>query len=121
MHRMWVNASGNREYYMSCSPVKIDGVGQPTTVTPKGSPLLIANLQADPSLEPWADSHWASCNTKDDTSILFPDKYKGVNPVIRAPKALNLQAFPGGDNPICGSDNPDTLKALGKLDAILNA
>jgi hypothetical protein len=99
---------------MSCSPVKVEGVGPPTTTTPKGSPILIANLQAHPGLAPSEDPIAAKCYTVEGTSILFPAKYKEVQPVIRAPKTLNLQAFSKKDNPTCGSDNPDTLKALRK-------
>jgi hypothetical protein len=97
---------------MSCSPVKIIGVGASVSVTPQGSPLLIANLQADPSALPANDQIWASCHTDDSTAIIYPNMYEGYDPVIRAPKALNLVPFPGGENLVCASNNSNTVKAL---------
>ena len=97
---------------MLCSPVKIIGVGASISVTPQSSPLLIANLQADPSALPANNQIWASCHTDDLTAIIYPDIYKGYELVIQAPKALNLVPFPGGENLVCTSNNSNTVKAL---------
>ncbi|EKG09585.1 hypothetical protein MPH_13372 [Macrophomina phaseolina MS6] len=51
------------------------------------------------------------CRTQDSTSVEYPDRYKGFNAVIRAPVALNLHPFPGG-NSSCSSDNPEIVEAL---------
>lgn len=115
----WLNASGNREFYMSCSCVTIRGNSTATTTTPSGPPLLIANLPAQPPSSPAEypieDPIWQVCHTLDDTSIEYPSRYQGVNPVIQAPVALSLQPFLGGNNTTCGSDNPDTVSALGRF------
>ncbi|KFY66252.1 hypothetical protein V496_02129 [Pseudogymnoascus sp. VKM F-4515 (FW-2607)] len=91
----WINASGNREYYMSCSPVEIIGVGSGTSITPAGPPLLVANL----------DPIRGDCYTNDETSVIYPHKYIGDTPVERAPVALGLQSFPSQNSDRCGSDN----------------
>jgi hypothetical protein len=112
LSRVWINATGKRELYMSCSCVMIKGSGPPTNVTPNGPPLFIANLQVNPSLPPSNDPFWRQCNTKEGTSIIYPKRYEGINPVIVAPKALNLQQFSGPTNGTCGSDNENTINAL---------
>ena len=117
----WVNASGNREFYMSCSCISIQGNSTATTTTPHGPPLLIANLPAqapnNPSTQPTNDSIWEQCHTLDDTSIIYPLRYQGVNPAIYAPVALNLQPFLGGNDTTCGSDNQAMVSALGRFDS----
>lgn len=114
----WINASGNREYYMSCSCVSILGSSS-ATITPNGPPLLIANLPAqppsNPSIPPMNDPVWERCHTSDDTSVIYPLKYQGVNSVIDAPAALHLQPFLGGNESTCGSDNLDMVSALGRF------
>lgn len=110
--RSWINATGNREYYMSCSCVTIRGSGKGNATMPGGSPLLIANLQANLNVLPSDDTFWSRCNTVEGTSVIYPEKYKGLNAVVRAPIALNLQDFPGQDDPTCGSDNKNTIDAL---------
>ncbi|RKP12146.1 hypothetical protein BJ684DRAFT_11926, partial [Piptocephalis cylindrospora] len=42
----WVNAMGNREYYMNCADVHIDGSGSEVT----GPALLVANLDGYPTI-----------------------------------------------------------------------
>ncbi|PVH70820.1 lytic polysaccharide monooxygenase, partial [Cadophora sp. DSE1049] len=59
---VWINATGNREYYMSCSSVNISGSGPVPTITPAGPPLLVANL--DPMKQ--------ECYTKEGTSVIYP-------------------------------------------------
>ncbi|EON65846.1 hypothetical protein W97_05088 [Coniosporium apollinis CBS 100218] len=108
----WINASGHKEYYMSCSSVTIEGSGEPTTITPEGPPLLIANLQADANNAPRNDPLWSKCHSNEETSVIFPQRYRGLNPVIRAEKVLKFEDFPGRDDPACASDNADTLAAL---------
>ncbi len=102
--RTWINASGNREFYMSCSSVTIKGRGSACNVTPKGPPLLIANLNPI--------QH--DCYTNDATSILYPSKYNPLAATERAPIALKLQAFPVKNPDGCGSDNITILGILKK-------
>ncbi|KAH7000833.1 hypothetical protein B0J12DRAFT_756340 [Macrophomina phaseolina] len=106
----WINATGRREFYMSCSPVKITGSGPSTNVTPEGHPLMIANMNPLSGDTAQANA-LLQCRTQDSTSVEYPDRYKGFNAVIRAPVALNLQPFPGG-NRSCSSDNPEIVEAL---------
>jgi len=100
--RAWINASGNREFYMSCSSVDIIGTGTITTTTPPGPPLLIANLNPIRS----------DCFTKELTSVIYPQKYVGNTPVERAPVALGLQTFPGPNPDGCGSDNSTLIQLI---------
>lgn len=115
----WINASGNREFYMSCSCISIQGDSTATATTPNGPPLLIANLPAqppsNPSTPPTNDSIWEQCHTLDDTSIIYPLSYQGINPAVFAPVALNLQSFLGGKNTTCGSDNLEMVSILGRF------
>lgn len=97
---------------MSCSPVRILGSGPSTNVTPEGHPLLIANLKPL-SGEDNQSNALSQCITEQGTSIEYPEKYKGINAVIRAPIALNLQPFLGGNDSTCGSDNADIVRMLG--------
>ena len=97
---------------MTCSSIDIKGVGNPTTITPKGPSLLVANLQADVNVAPVEDALWSKCHSENETSIMFPYDKKGLNLVVRSPKALSLQEFPGNDDPACGSDNEATIRAL---------
>lgn len=100
-NRVWINASGNREYYMSCTSVDIVGNRSGTQTTPIGPPLLVANL----------DPIRCECHTKEQTSIIYPQKYIGNTPIKRAPVALGFQDFPTPNPDGCGSDNV-TLIAL---------
>jgi hypothetical protein len=100
-YRVWINASGNREYYMSCTSVDIVGKNNGTQTTPTGPPLLLANL----------DPIRRECYTKEQTSVSYPQKYIGNAPIQRAPAALGLQDFPAPNPAGCGSDNA-TLIAL---------
>jgi len=64
----WLNASGKREFYMSCSCVTIQNKSATTIALPlRGPPLLIANLPAQPptipGTQPIDDSIWRACHT----------------------------------------------------------
>ncbi len=97
---------------MSCSSVNIVGSGEPVTKTPHGSPLLIANLQFDPSKKASEDEFWASCHTDDPSSILYPPDFGGINGFERDPSALNLSPFRSEDVLVCASDNTGTVNGL---------
>ena len=107
----WFNASGNREMYMSCSPVMIKGDGPTTTKTPKGPPLLIANLQFNKQVAPMDDVFYARCHVPDDTSIVFPTMFSNCTQMDRAPIARNLQPL-NVDLTVCSSANETTRKLL---------
>jgi hypothetical protein len=68
--RTWLDASGKKEFYMSCSSADIVGSGHPVSITPDGDPLLIANLQFNPSRSPAQDEFSAICQTDDSSSVL---------------------------------------------------
>jgi hypothetical protein len=97
---------------MSCSSVNIMGSGDPVTKTPSGAPLLIANLQYNPSINALKDDFWASCHTNEDSSILYPESFGGINAIERALVALNPTPFHSKDISVCASNNADTLKKL---------
>ncbi len=99
-----MNASGNREFYMSCSSVNIKGTEVESNNTPKGSPLLIANLNPIRN----------ECYTNYATSIIYPSKYDGITATERAPIAMKLEAFPAKNPDGCGSDNVTILNMLKK-------
>ncbi len=99
-----MNASGNLEFYMSCSSVNIKGTEAGSNITPRGPPLLIANL------DPIRDE----CYTNYATSIIYPSKYDGITATERAPIALKLEAFPVKNPDGCGSDNVTILNMLKK-------
>lgn len=110
----WFNASGNREMYMSCSPVAIISN---SLKRPYGPPLLIANLQANPQSEPTQDEFWNSCHIPHGVSLIFPDEFKEPAEVERAPVALNLQSLPLNPK-ICSSANQNVREHLkGSLDS----
>jgi hypothetical protein len=101
-YRVWINASGNREYYMSCTSVDVVGTGSGTQTTPAGPPLLVANL----------DPIRSECYTKEQTSVIYPRKYTGDAPIQRAPVALDLQVFPAPNLDGCGSDNLTLIELI---------
>jgi len=103
--RVWINASGNREYYMSCSSVDIIGTGCETQTTPPGPPLFIANL----------DPLRGECYTKEQTSLIYPKKYVENTPIERAPVGLQLQEFAARNPDSCGSDNQLFRKLVGGI------
>ncbi|KAK3064056.1 hypothetical protein LTS18_010477, partial [Coniosporium uncinatum] len=107
----WINATGNREYYMSCSCVRIKGVGPSTEVTPAGPPLLVANLQADPEAAPATDVMWSKCNTPPGTSIVYSAQYDDT-PTKRAPIALNLQEYPATEGTVCDTSSKELMEKL---------
>ena len=94
-YRVWINASGNREYYMSCTSVDIVGNESGIQITLSGPLLLVANL----------DPIRRECYTKEQTSLIYPQKYIGNTLIQRAPVALGLQDFPAPNPDGCGSDN----------------
>lgn len=98
---------------MSCSPVKIIGSGLSTNVTPGSHPMLIANLKSLSGVNVQGDA-LSQCRTEDSSSVEYPERYEGFNPVIRAPIALNFQPVPGGNSSTCGSDNAEIVEALGE-------
>jgi hypothetical protein len=106
--RTWLNASGNREFYMSCSPVKIKGSNSLNDL-PTGFPMLIANLKFE-------DTRWSRCRTPHGVWIRYPVRYRGINPPIVAGNLPNGSAiqfidFEDGTG-ICGSDNKELVQAL---------
>ncbi|KAK3081712.1 hypothetical protein LTS18_003563 [Coniosporium uncinatum] len=107
----WINATGNREYYMSCSCVRIEGVGPSTDITPAGPPLLVANLQADPKAAPATDIIWSKCNTPPGTSMVYSAQYDDT-PTKRAPTALNLQEFPALEGTVCDTSSEELMEKL---------
>ncbi|CZR65308.1 uncharacterized protein PAC_15208 [Phialocephala subalpina] len=104
---VWINASGNRELYMSCSSVNIQGAGSVTTQTPAGPPLFVANLNPINN----------DCVTKENTAIIYPSKFIENTVVDVAPApvdivpAVVLQDFSATNPASCGSDN-STLVGL---------
>ncbi|KAK3063714.1 hypothetical protein LTS18_013363 [Coniosporium uncinatum] len=107
----WINATGNREYYMSCSCVRIEGVGPSTEITPAGPPLLVANLQADPEAAPATDIIRSKCNTPPGTSIVYSAQYDDT-PTERAPTALKLQEFPTTEGTVCDTSSKELMEKL---------
>ncbi|KAK3065025.1 hypothetical protein LTS18_013210 [Coniosporium uncinatum] len=107
----WINATGNREYYMSCSCVRIEGVGPSTDITPAGPPLLVANLQADPEAAPATDIVWSKCNTPPGTSIVYSAQYDDT-PTKRGPIALNLQEYPAAEGKVCDTSSKELMEKL---------
>ncbi|KAK3064937.1 hypothetical protein LTS18_001901, partial [Coniosporium uncinatum] len=107
----WINATGNREYYMSCSCVRIKGEGPSTEITPAGPPLLVANLQADPEAAPASGIIWSKCNTPPGTSIVYSAKYDDT-PTKRAPIALNLQEYPATEGTVCDTSSKELMEKL---------
>ncbi|KAK3061595.1 hypothetical protein LTS18_005853 [Coniosporium uncinatum] len=107
----WINATGNREYYMSCSCVRTEGVGPSTDITPAGPPLLVANLQADPEAAPATDMVWSKCNTPPGTSIVYSAQYDDT-PTERAPTALKLQEFPTTEGTVCDTSSKELMEKL---------
>ena len=104
----WFNASGNREMYMSCSPVAIIG---DTRTPPQGPPLFIANLQADAQLHPEEDTFWSECHVPHGISIIFPPEFILDTEVDKAPIALNPQHLPFNPQ-ICSSANQEIREHL---------
>jgi hypothetical protein len=116
--RTWFNAVGNREFYMSCSPVKLIGDSTATQANTSEYPLLIANLQADPQVFPENDWAWSSCHTIAGTWIRYPERNRGLNqPIQAAPppdgSAIKFTNFTDSSG-TCGSDNADLVGALGQ-------
>jgi hypothetical protein len=101
-YRVWINASRNREYYMSCTSVDIVGTRSGTQTTLAGPPLLVANL----------DPIRYECHTKERTSVIYPHKYIGDAPIERAPVALGLQDFPASNPDGCSSDNLTLIELI---------
>jgi hypothetical protein len=101
-YRVWINASGNREYYMSCTSVNIVGTGSGTRITPAGPPLLVINL----------DPIRFECYTKEQTSVIYSQKYIRNTPIQRAPVALDLQDFLALNPDGCGSDNSTLIELI---------
>ena len=85
---------------MSCSPVTISG--SQDSRNPKGSPLLIANL----------DPVRSDCYTEPGTSILYPARFVGIDRPERATVALNLQPYLVRNPNGCSSDNVTILGLL---------
>lgn len=104
----WFNAIGNREMYMSCSPVTITGRSH---TVPYGPPLFIANLQANKQVEPMQDEFFARCNVPHGVSVIFADDFKRFAELERAPVALNLQLL-SFDSNLCSSANQNIRTAL---------
>ncbi|KAK3064349.1 hypothetical protein LTS18_007999, partial [Coniosporium uncinatum] len=109
----WINATGNRKYYMSCSCVRIEGVGPSTEITSAGPPLLVANLQADPEAAPATDIIWSKCNTPPGTSIVYSAQYDDT-PTKCAPIALNLQEFPATEGTVCDTSSKEIMEKLSR-------
>ncbi|KAJ6280866.1 hypothetical protein J3E71DRAFT_360386 [Bipolaris maydis] len=111
----WLNSSGNREFYMSCSPVRLIAARSPTKI-PSGYPMFIANLQE--TLETPDSQHpvWSWCFVPQNVWVRYPQRYKGINPPIVADTLLNNSQIRhlelGDDGGLCGSDNKERVKAL---------
>ncbi|CAI9636439.1 unnamed protein product [Alternaria burnsii] len=112
----WLNASGNREFYMSCSPVKLVA-SQSLNSLPSDYPMYIANLQASPETAGSQHSMWSQCYIPQNVWIRYPQRYKGINaPVVAEPLQNNSQVQflqLEDDGGICGSDNKERVEALG--------
>jgi hypothetical protein len=106
----WFNDSGNREMYMSCSPVTIQGSNITINKTPKGPPLFIANLQFNKQVAAVDDVFYKQCHVPDDTSIIFPASTNHTQ-LDRAPISRNLRLL-NLTLEICSSANLTTVNSL---------
>ncbi|KAF2844046.1 lytic polysaccharide monooxygenase [Plenodomus tracheiphilus IPT5] len=112
----WLNASGNREFYMSCSPIRLIAANSSAKL-PSGYPMYIANLQADPETVDSQHQIWSPCHVPQNVWIRYPQRYKGINPPIVADSLRDNSQIQylelKDDGGICGSDNKDRAEALG--------
>ncbi|KAI1663550.1 Lytic polysaccharide monooxygenase [Pyrenophora tritici-repentis] len=112
----WLNASGHREFYMSCSPIRLIA-GPSSAKSPSGYPMYIANLQANPEIVDVQHQNWSRCHIPQNVWVRYPQRYKGINTPIVADSLednsqiqyLELE----DDDGVCGSDNKERTKALG--------
>ena len=105
--RTWINVSGNREFYMSCSPVNIFNPSFPEKVgvTPKGNPLLIANIAAIKD----------KCFVDENEAIIYPPEFAGKFPAVNnghftRNSPVTLMTFAGPKD--CASENEVLVKAI---------
>ncbi|KAL6153212.1 hypothetical protein ACJBU6_08370 [Exserohilum turcicum] len=111
----WLNSSGNREFYMSCSPVRLIAARSPTKI-PSGYHMFIANLQETPETPDSQHPVWSRCFVPQNVWVRYPQRYKGINPPIVADTLPNNSQIRhlelGDDGGLCGSDNKERVKAL---------
>lgn len=91
---------------MSCSSVNIQGVGNATTQTPGGPPLLVANLNPIDK----------ECATKENTAVIYPSKFTKDSVVevtsTTSDQIVGLQNLSAANPAGCGSDNSTLLLLL---------
>ncbi|OAL56154.1 hypothetical protein IQ07DRAFT_660626 [Pyrenochaeta sp. DS3sAY3a] len=113
----WLNATGKREFYMSCSSVRIHNANALAKM-PTGFPMFVANLQADVAVLESDDWFWSQCHIPHGVWIHYPAQYRGMNAPIVAkqpPPGSSITFLTLTDTEgICSSDNVMAVEALAR-------